>query len=167
MFSLFFFFFFKCKVPFILLGGDRHCESKVLCPRIQCNDSAISLRVRCTKATTSPSQAQKTTHTLNTSSGVKLPLLVWNPGFLTPRPAKNDRVFNFNCFNIVEQRNSRIAMMLTITNYSEVLYIHASSIQIKKAAGITIAWFQILQQLPLSFSHTFIFIFLDMYKIFL
>lgn len=76
-------------------------------------------------------------HTLNASSGVRLPLLVWNPGFLTPRPAKNDRVFNFNCFNVIEKKNSSIAMMLTITNYSEVLYIHASDLYKSKKLQVS------------------------------
>ena len=32
-FSVLSLFFFKYQVQFILLGGDRHCESKVLCPK--------------------------------------------------------------------------------------------------------------------------------------
>ena len=29
--------------PFIILGGDKHCESKVCCPRMQCNDPSQCL----------------------------------------------------------------------------------------------------------------------------
>ena len=28
----------QCRYPFILLGGERHCECKVSCPRTQHND---------------------------------------------------------------------------------------------------------------------------------
>ena len=27
----------ECRYPFIYLGGERHCESKVSCQRAQCN----------------------------------------------------------------------------------------------------------------------------------
>ena len=135
----------SCRYPFILLGGERHCESKVSCPRTQHN------RLARARTRTFRSGVRRTYHwataspTNKSAENYLLPLLLFDDVYL----------FKSELFPVRTNHSSDVKINLSFVfnlfvNKGSKVFQHFWQIRIHKGGIVT--W-KTEQTTPVSDSH--------------